>query len=177
MCDQCIEWGGKRWHRYDGGYYERTDKSTRPKLTRRLHREMWIDAHGPIPPGFDVHHSDEDKGHNDLGNFELLQKGAHMRHHRKTKPIPKKDWAAPATLIFECVGCSTPLARKRKTVNPICKQCANREAEERRKKPVRCQQCGTEFMSRFGNYCGQRCVNLATHGGTRSVLPDCRRVA
>jgi endogenous inhibitor of DNA gyrase (YacG/DUF329 family) len=48
----------------------------------RLHRVVWEAHHGrPVPDGFDVHHDDEDRAHNEPGNLILLPHGSHTRHH------------------------------------------------------------------------------------------------
>lgn len=46
-----------------------------------LHRRMWEDAFGEIPEGWDVHHVDGCKLHNDLSNFECLPKSEHASLH------------------------------------------------------------------------------------------------
>jgi hypothetical protein len=52
-----------------------------------LHRVMWREANGPIPRGFIVHHIDEDRGHNELSNFELKSsQSVHLSEHMKGKP-------------------------------------------------------------------------------------------
>lgn len=177
MCDQCIEWGGKRWHRYSNGYYERTDKSAKPKRTLRLHREVWLDAHGEIPAKHDIHHVNGDKGDNSLGNLECLSHGAHKSHHLVAEPIPRCDWTARPDITLVCVDCKCELIRKRATTNPRCRKCAQVAGDDKRKVKRICQCCGTEFVSRAGNFCSQRCVNVATAGATVRVLPEGRQRA
>lgn len=46
-----------------------------------LHREIWKDAYGPIPPGHQIHHRDEDPGNNDLGNLVCLSPAEHSQEH------------------------------------------------------------------------------------------------
>lgn len=45
------------------------------------HRLVWTRHFGPIPVGWVVHHKNEDKLDNRLGNLELLPRGQHARHH------------------------------------------------------------------------------------------------
>lgn len=47
------------------------------------HRIVWEQAHGPIPPGYHIHHIDGDKLHNDLSNLQLLTPLEHKRLHPK----------------------------------------------------------------------------------------------
>lgn len=172
MCDKCVEWGGKSWHSYKGGYYERTDKSVKPKRTIRLHREVWLAAHGEIPAGHDVHHADHNRTNNALGNLECLPKGAHRRHHMLAEPLPRKDWGVASEVVLVCTVCAVELRRKRVTQTPTCGSCKSKHAEEQRRVARTCQHCGATFRSRAGNFCSQRCVNLATVGGTVRVLPE-----
>lgn len=44
-----------------------------------LHRDVWEFFNGPIPEKFDVHHLDENKDNNLLGNLECLAKSEHTR--------------------------------------------------------------------------------------------------
>lgn len=177
MCDSCVEWGGKRWHRYRGGYYERTDKSARPKRTIRLHRAIWEAEQGPIPDGWQVHHRDEDVGNNSLANLECIPAGEHRRIHLATKPIPRPDWGDKPLVGCVCADCGAAIQRKRPGPQPVCKSCQYRRAEQRRKHEKTCTHCGAQFRSRAGNFCSQRCVNLATNGAQVSVLPEGRRRA
>lgn len=74
---------------YDGHVFTR-DKNTGYYLSAkpicngkriRLHRYVWITTYGEIPPGFDVHHKDEDKGNNGPDNLNLMTNPNHMKHH------------------------------------------------------------------------------------------------
>lgn len=177
MCDQCVEWGGKRWHRYDGGYYERTDKSVKPKRTIRLHREKWLAEVGPIPDGHHVHHTNHDKGDNRITNLVCISAREHTREHAFLANAPKRDWSAVEPAPVACVDCGTVVWRKAVTSKTKCKTCQYRRAEKQRSHPRGCLHCGTEFVSRAGHYCSQRCVNLATKGATVRVLPEGRRRA
>ncbi len=177
MCGQCVEWGGKRWHRYGSGYYERTDKSVRPKRTVRLHVAVWTAAHGAPPQGYHVHHRDHDRSNNALGNLECLPNGDHQRHHWIGRdPIPQRDWATVPDVVVECSDCGAPLRRKRVTAAVACRRCQQRRADRKRSSAEKqCACCGAAFRTRAGNYCSQRCVNLATRGATVRVLPEGRR--
>ncbi len=47
----------------------------------REHRMVWVEAHGPIPDGYVIHHKNGDKLDNRLENLEMMTRGAHRRHH------------------------------------------------------------------------------------------------
>lgn len=89
MCDRCVEWGGKRWHKYASGYYEyRGTRSLGRKDRDRLHRAVYSEHFGAIPKGFDVHHKDENRANNAIDNLELIPHGEHRRQHQKGRPNP-----------------------------------------------------------------------------------------
>jgi hypothetical protein len=46
-----------------------------------MHRLVWIEHNGPIPPGHEVHHIDSDKRNNRIDNLELVTKSEHVRRH------------------------------------------------------------------------------------------------
>ena len=165
MCDSCIEWNGIRWHRYGNGYYEyRGTRSKDRKDRDRLHRAVYKNHFGEIPDGLDVHHIDGDKANNDISNLELLSRSDHLRHHALENPIPKVDFSK---LVFEtfCQDCGCKVTRKVKTKICLCKQCQYKRSHKKSKKITSCSHCGEEFLTAKGNYCSQRCVNLATKGG------------
>lgn len=67
-------------HRSDRVYY--TPSGTHRKNgVKRLHQEIWEDAHGPIPEGWVVHHIDGDPLNNDIDNLECLPRGPHQSQH------------------------------------------------------------------------------------------------
>ena len=71
-----IMFNGNKYTRRNTGYYGRTNGKR-----ALLHRDMWEAAYGPIPNGYDVHHKDRDRLHNQLDNFELMDKSEHTRKH------------------------------------------------------------------------------------------------
>jgi hypothetical protein len=58
------------------------------------HRKVVFDAGIEIPPGYLVHHKDEDKTNNDLSNLEVISRRDHQRHHLAKYPTPKDKWRA-----------------------------------------------------------------------------------
>ncbi|WP_424926113.1 HNH endonuclease [Agrobacterium pusense] len=71
-----LMWRGVKYTLRDHGYFASTVGNR-----SYLHRDMWEAEYGPIPPGYDVHHIDEDKTNNALSNFELHSQSEHGRRH------------------------------------------------------------------------------------------------
>lgn len=65
------------------GYYLSSKKIDGKRL--RYHVYFWIKNNGPIPPGFAVHHKDENKENNTLENFVLVSDIVHCRIHAKER--------------------------------------------------------------------------------------------
>lgn len=49
------------------------------------HRVIWERAHGPIPPGYQVHHRNGHRADNRLENLELIEIAEHARWHSCTR--------------------------------------------------------------------------------------------
>jgi hypothetical protein len=172
MCNECVEWGGKRWHRYNDGYYEyRGTRSLKRKDRQRLHRAVWESANGPVPEGYVIHHIDGNKGNNALENLEMVTKYEHTRIHAERGDLYNPNPINLPTRTINCVDCGTAIERQ--STKPIqrCKKCRYKIAEARRLRDATCKVCGKVFRTRSGNFCSQRCVNVATNGGYVRVLP------
>lgn len=70
-----------RYTRPDG-YVEikRPDIATTRSGYMKEHRAVWIDNHGPIPPGGVIHHKNRVKDDNRIENLELYQTNGSHRH-------------------------------------------------------------------------------------------------
>jgi hypothetical protein len=56
-------------------------------LTRKLHKQVWEDHHGPVPKGYHIHHIDENLFNNNINNLEILESGQHISNHHRNIPI------------------------------------------------------------------------------------------
>ena len=158
MCTECVEWGGRRWHRYAGSRYHeyRGTRSLGRKDRDRLHRAIWKASKGPIPDGLDVHHIDENPSNNALENLDLLSRSDHMRHHVAGRTDFKAKYEPRATA---CSKCGVELVRRTRR-KPICIRCQHAAGDKRRTIDRQCKVCNSTFQTITGNYCSQRCVNL-----------------
>jgi len=78
MAERVIYRGETYWLQTTGRYFQSGDKTAPERL---LHRSVWIDHKGAIPPGFAVHHIDGNWRNNAIENLELLPSSEHHRMH------------------------------------------------------------------------------------------------
>ena len=63
---------------WDGRYYTRHKGVPVPI---RAHRELWMEAFGPIPEGYHIHHLDENRRNNSLSNLLVVKASEHTKGH------------------------------------------------------------------------------------------------
>lgn len=71
-----VIWRGEKYTLRSNGYFAKTTGDR-----AYLHREVWADENGPIPPGYDVHHVDENKTNSDPSNLAIHTASDHGRRH------------------------------------------------------------------------------------------------
>jgi hypothetical protein len=62
-------------------------QSRRGRRNVPLHRLIWIATRGPIPPGFVIHHRNENKWDNRPGNLALMSAADHMSLHSRGRQL------------------------------------------------------------------------------------------
>lgn len=65
---------GKKFWREKGGYWVNG-------MPIHAQRWVWINHHGAIPKGMDIHHKDGDKGNNEIENLEMMSRSDHLKRH------------------------------------------------------------------------------------------------
>ena len=69
-----ILFNGEKYTRRNTGYFGKTRGNR-----NLLHRDVWEHHNGSIPDGWDIHHKDEDRENNKIGNLECLPKAEHTK--------------------------------------------------------------------------------------------------
>lgn len=70
----------------DGRWYRQWREPGSRRVFKQLeHRWVWEMEHGPISPGFHVHHINRDRCDNRLENLELLAAGVHRGLHGRER--------------------------------------------------------------------------------------------
>ena len=143
MARERVEWGGRKW------YCNRKDGYFRSRGGKLLHRAVWEDVHGPLPPGHHVHHRNEDRSDNGIDNLQALTPSEHLRQHR---PRGAAGWDAGTRSAAAAV-----------------------QWTERDPRALRCDGCGRDFAStgQRARFCSNAC--RAAHR-RRSGADDVSRV-
>jgi hypothetical protein len=167
-----IVYKGKRYRRNPKAkqrchrvYYWHHDSYSSPKS---LHRQVYIDNHGPIPFGMHVHHKDHDPFNNFPTNLELIEPGKHSSHHlltpaRRALSARTARMNQPATKAWHASAEGRAWHRK--------------HAQEQWKHPNwndrTCEECEKHFRSlnKDRRFCSMRCMSRNWH----KRHPDYRR--
>lgn len=67
---------GKKFYKQKDGYWANM-------MPIHAQRWVWINHHGAIPKGYDIHHKDGDKSNNEINNLEILTRSEHLKRHWK----------------------------------------------------------------------------------------------
>ena len=82
---------------FDGGLYRLWPSETYySRGGKKLHRDVWESAFGPIPRGCHIHHRDTNPANNALDNLECLPSSEHLSITWKYRPISQKTRDAAA---------------------------------------------------------------------------------
>lgn len=97
-----ISYRGRKYTPDPEGYYRRTSRQCKNAF---LHREIWVEHHGPIPEGHQVGFRDGDKTNLSIDNLICLPVGEMTRLHHPQHSTP----------VRHCEHCGRQLVRR---VNP-----------------------------------------------------------
>ena len=152
-----IDYRGERFRLQTSDRYYQSDRKDADE--RLLHRRIYTDHNGPIPPGFDVHHKDDDWRNNDPDNLEAILQSEHRSQHMTAR------WSDPADrAIFEAGLAKAREAAKSWHASPEGiawhREHGARTWVGRERTSVVCVECGDGFMAAFPNrakFCSGRC--------------------
>lgn len=175
MGREFIEYAGRKFWLQTSDRYFQSGVKTDPE--RLLHRRVWIDNFGPIPPGHDVHHKDDDWRNNDPLNLELLLETDHRRHHALER------WKDPAMEALMRAGLENAReAAKAWHATPEGREWHRKNSLQAwKKRPwslVRCTMCNDEFSTPFPSramLCSKACRNKESQAKYRALknCPQC----
>ena len=76
--ERLIYRGTTYWVQKTGRYFQSREPVNGERM---LHRRVWVERNGPIPPGHEVHHRDGDWRNNEISNLEAMLPADHDRLH------------------------------------------------------------------------------------------------
>lgn len=172
MREFVIYRGEKFWLQSTDRYFQSGSKKAPERL---LHRRIWIDNFGPIPPGFEVHHQDEDWRNNAPTNLVLKVATEHRREHMlKRMADPEARAAAIQTLRDN----SDKAAAWHDTPEGRAWHAANSK-QAWAKKPVRqmtCTVCAKPYEAFFesrSRFCSHNCEQYESYRRHKTAVGEC----
>lgn len=173
--------------RINQGYYIANIKTPDgTKKAKGLHRQIWEDHYGPIPPRYHVHHRDGNTLNNHIDNLELIHPSTHAKLHwisgtgekilKNISEYTRKSWKRPEVRKRRCEGIKkwwqSPDNRK-KRMESIKNQWSSEEFRKERsallkkswkKRPVYKKTCKTclcqwEARNHWAECCSSSCSN------------------
>lgn len=164
MESEIVTFKGTKFRRYPESK-RRSDRvyftpgiADKKKGVRRLHEEIWMDANGPIPEGYHVHHADHDPLNNDLSNLVCIQGDEHHRHHAASEESVERynseEWQAHLAAI-------RPKAASWHSSPEGIEWHRQHGIKVAAKQPMlagTCEQCGNAFLSKKPErFCTNKC--------------------
>ena len=171
-----IEYRGVVYRRYPDARNPTRRNYYRPLVRKAnigrqlLHRDIWIDLHGPIPNGCVIHHKDENPLNNDPSNLVCETRGEHTAHHiRQAWPLRKPE----SRTCIHCGKTFTTINRSsyNKFCGTKCKKLHRFHSGVDNEERI-CGYCGGSYsVSRFmpTKCCSRRCGQLLRHILTEGV--------
>lgn len=149
---------------FDGGLYRLWPQERYfSRGGKRLHRDVWEAAFGPVPACCHIHHRDGDPSHNALSNLECLPAVEHLsdtwREHRSGRS--QHFTAAARSKAAEWHASEAGRAWHRRQAK------RSQSWTKWKREPKPCQHCGTiiqALVRKSGNaqkYCSDTCKALA----------------
>lgn len=193
MCGSCIEWGGKRWHRYGDWYYQSNGTKSKGRKDRdSLHRAVWRHHHGEIPEGAHVHHIDGDKTNNAIENLSLASASTHIKIHMLEDPPRavstdelsarfKRMWSRRVAVDRVCLQCGGDFKSKSLQPSDFCSSVCLEAARAIRFEPVarKCDHCGKDYTATRSSarYCSELCNSRSMEARLKAGVAELREVA
>jgi uncharacterized C2H2 Zn-finger protein len=105
------------------------------KRLKMMHRIVWEEANGKIPPGLEIHHKDKNKQNNKLENLQMVDRVTHKRLDSGCE-MRDGEWWKRCGKCMEMKPTKTEYYWHLKTgwLQNICKSCRIKIATSNKKK-------------------------------------------
>lgn len=154
-------------------YFQSGNKDCEERL---LHRRVWSDVNGPIPPDTDIHHKDGNWENNDISNLEAISSSEHRRLHMLDR------WAdeAQREVMLSALEKAQELAKPWHSSDDgirFHQQNCRLSWENRHPVDITCEVCGNEFKAirtEVAKTCSKSCRQKLSYKNRFNVERDCR---
>jgi hypothetical protein len=125
---------------------------------KRLHLAVWRFHRGEIPPGYHVHHKDNDRAHNWIGNLECITRHEHLSDRHGKQFGEQARQYLPMAQVAAAAWHGSDEGRHWHSQHY---EQHIRSVMEQRVSAV-CQHCGASYMvaathANYGKFCGPNC--------------------
>jgi hypothetical protein len=152
-----VEYKGERFYiQTSGSYFQSGRKNVDERL---LHRRIWADNFGPIPPGFDIHHKDDNWRNNDPLNLEPILQSEHRRLHMTARNNTAQGRATMLSGLEKAREAAKEWHRSAEGLEWHRKNGVS-SWEDRKPFKKRCEACDAEYDAWAGTrsrFCSKRC--------------------
>ena len=146
---------------FDGKKFRR-DKRTgyylNSSIHKRLHIYVWEYFNGPIPKGYQVHHIDHNKGHNDIENLKVMTAEEHRKVHSNEMTDELREWYK--NNLNEKARPKANEWHKSDKGREWHKEHYEKMKEKLHKETFKeCEQCGKKFIAKApqSRFCSNKC--------------------
>lgn len=143
---------------------------------KRLHVYVWECERGSIPVGYEVHHIDKDKSHNDIENLELLLAEEHRKLHADEITQETREWRAK-NVQEKAMPKAIEWHKSEEGREWHKKHHAQMSEVLYKKELLTCAYCGEEFEAvKRSKYCSNKCKSAARRAsGIDDVVKICQK--
>jgi len=154
---------GQRFYIQSNGRYFQSGRHN--DAERLLHRRVWLDSHGEIPKGFQVHHRNGNWRDNSLENLELVEAGAHSSAHMLERMRDPAFRARAMAAHSKAIKEAPKWHRSPEGIAWHSKH-GKKTWAERKPSPATCSFCNAPYQTFFksrSRYCSNSCVQKAAY--------------
>lgn len=135
--------------------------------TKKLHRVVWEDHHGPIPTGSHIHHIDGDRANNTIENLECITPKEHRQRHKMDDQQRERN-----RLLLERIRPKASEWHKTKAGRDFHRIIGPMSRKRFVGKPRQCEFCGNDFKTNQSAHIDRFCSNKCKSAWRRKSGAD-----
>ncbi len=151
-----VIYAGRKFHLQSSGFYYQDGSRDHPE--RLLHRRMWYDARGPIPPDHEIHHKNGDWTDTRIKNLAMVPSSKHRAFHAK-KRLRDPKYLKTRLAQLEVARGLAPAWHRSKEGHEWHKKHGQASWKKRKPMDKKCSVCGKPFTAFWerAKFCGRKC--------------------